>query len=193
MYIYETEFDGGHLFYADVSDVDISQNYPYISAYRREKLSKLKRHNDKKLSLGAEMLLIHALKKYHPDIAIPFEVKVGDRGKPEISGVHFSLAHAGNVAVCAIADTEIGVDVERTDRKNCGVAKKYFSEKEQEYDFCYIWTRKEAVVKADGGGIALGLGNIDVTNDTVTVNGTHYRLISIKPEITGYDIALCVR
>lgn len=191
--IYEKTISGVHLLYADVSGLDLEKDYPYVSQYRRDKISRLKRDADKKLSIGAELLLIHALQKYYPDISIPFEIKVGGRGKPQIDGVHFSLAHAGAVAVCAVADTPLGVDIERTGRANSGVAKKYFSKNEQEYDFTYIWTRKEAAVKGDGGGIAVGLDNTDVTNDTVTVNGTTYRLISIKPEITGYDIALCVK
>lgn len=193
MDIYEKELDNVHLFYADVSGLDTDKKYPYVSQYRRDKISRLKRDTDKKLSLGAELLLIHALQKYYPDISIPFEIKVGVRGKPQIDGVHFSLAHTGTVAVCAVADTLVGVDIEKASRTNSGVAKKYFNENEQKYEFSYIWTRKEAAVKADGGGIALGLETIDVTNDTVVVSGTSYRLISIKPEITGYDIALCVK
>ena len=193
MDIYEKELDNVHLFYADVSGLDPEKTYPCISEYRQNKTAKLKRDADKKLSLGAELLLIHALQKYYPDISIPFKIKVGERGKPQIDGVHFSLAHAGEVAVCAVADTPLGVDIECTRRANSGVAKKYFSKNEQKYDFTYIWTRKEAAVKADGGGIAVGLDTIDVTNDTVSVNGTSYRIISIKPEITGYDIALCVK
>ena len=193
MNIHEKEIDNVHLFYADVSELDTKKDYADISEYRRMKISKLKRETDKKLSLGAELLLINALRKYYPDIAIPLKINTGERGKPEISGAYFSLAHTGTVAVCAVADSPVGVDVEKTGRSNEGVARKYFSEKERQCGFSYIWTRKEAVVKADGGGIALGLHNIDVTNDTVTVNGTDYRLISIGPEITGYDIAFCVR
>ena len=52
--------------------------------------------------------------------------------------------------------------------------------------------RKEAVLKADGRGLAYGLKNIDVTKDIIEIDGKTYRLISIKPEITGYDIAICV-
>lgn len=193
MDIHEKEIDNVYLLYTDVSGLDLEKDYPCISEYRRIKISKLKREVDKKLSLGAELLLVNAIKKYYPDIKMPLKITTGERGKPQINGVHFSLAHTGTVAVCAIADTPIGVDIEKTSRSNAGVAKKYFNENEQKYRFSYIWTRKEAAVKADGGGIALGLETIDVTNATVTLNGTAYRLLSIKPDITGYDIALCVR
>lgn len=191
--IYETHCSGVKLFYADVSKLDIKKEYPTISEYRREKISKLKSEKNKKLSLGAELLFIYALKKYYKDIALPPEFSFGKHGKPEIRGVQFSLAHAGNVAVCAVSDKAVGVDIERTDRKSDRVAKRAFNENEQNFEFGYIWTRKEAAVKADGGGLALGLSDIDVTKDTVMINGKSYRLISIKPEITGYYVALCVQ
>ena len=46
-----------------------------------------------------------------------FAQKTG--GKPYLllqSGLFFSLAHAQEMAVCVIADQEVGVDVERKDR-----------------------------------------------------------------------------
>lgn len=190
--IYEKEIDGVHILYADVSELDTEKNYPDISDYRRDKLSRLKRDSAKKLSLGAELLLISALKKYYPSVNIPFRATLDINGKPRIDGVHFNLSHAGNVAVCAVADTEVGVDIERSDRSSNAIAKKYFNETELNYSFSYIWTRKEAVLKADGRGISYGLKNIDVTKDIVKTDGKTYRLISIKPEITGYDIAICV-
>lgn len=190
--IYETEVMGVHLCYMDVSGLDIFSDYPEISEYRHRRISKLKQDRDKKLSLGAELLLIHALKKHFQHIPIPVKVDTDSRGKPQIEGVQFSIAHAGNVALCAVSDTVVGVDIEHTDRENSGVWEKYFTNEEKKYNFSYIWTRKEAAVKADGGGIAIGLRNVDVSNDTVEINGKTYKLISIKPEITGYDIALAL-
>lgn len=191
--IYETHCSGVKVFYADVSKLDTEKEYPLISIYRREKILKLKSDKNKKLSLGAELLLIYALKKYYKDIMLPLEFSFGKYGKPEIPGIQFSLAHASDVAVCAVSDKAVGVDIERIDRKSDRVAKRAFSENEQKFEFVYIWTRKEAAVKADGGGIALGLSDIDVTKDFVTINGKSYRIISIKPEITGYYVALCVQ
>lgn len=192
MKIYEKKIGDVHLLYADVSELDTEMDYPDISDYRRDKLLRLKREDSKRLSLGAELLLIYALKKYYPSIAVPFRITVDVNEKPFIDGVEFNLSHSGNVVVCAVADTEVGVDIERSDRKNDTVAEKYFSDAEKKHSFSYIWTRKEAVLKTDGSGIAYGLKNIDVTGDTVKINGKTYRLISIKPEITGYDISLCV-
>lgn len=192
-HIYETEILGVHLCYMDVSGLDVFAEYPKLSQYRYEKLSKLKKESDKKLSLGAELLLMHILEKYFPEVSAPPEIKTKQRGKPYIEGVNFSLAHAGNIAVCAVSDTELGVDIERTDRKNQGVAEKYFTNEEKKHDFSYIWTRKEAAVKADGGGIAIGLDTFDVTADTLELCNRKYRLITVDTDLTGYCISLCVQ
>lgn len=191
--IFETEKHGVRIFYADVSELDITKDYPELSQYRRRKISELKRCEDKKLSLGAELLLIYAIEKYYPDISIPLNYGFSERGKPYINGVHFNLAHSGSAAICAVADTDIGIDIEKTSRTSETVAKRAFCENELKYDFAYIWTRKEAAVKADGGGIAVGLRELDVTGDVVQINGVSYRLVSFKPEITGYDAAFCVK
>lgn len=191
--IYETEKYGVRLFYADVSGLDIKKNYPHISEYRRSKTSALKHDADKRLSLGAELLLIYALEKYYKHVPVPICLKFEKNGKPVLDGVCFNLAHAGNLAVCAVADRPVGVDAELSDRVSEAVIKRTFCGNETDYDFAYIWTRKEAAVKADGGGIVLGLAGIDVTGDFVGINGKKYRLVSINPEITGYALAFCVQ
>ena len=60
--MYVKEFDGVRVFYADVSKLDTDTDYICISDYRREKLKKLKGDN-KKMSLGVELLLIYAIEK----------------------------------------------------------------------------------------------------------------------------------
>ena len=67
----------------------------------------------------------------------------------------------------------LGVDIEETDRKidAPGIATRWFTEPERTAweaegktpaAFFRIWTRKEAVVKAHGGGLAAGLGRFSV-------------------------------
>ena len=94
--------------------------------------------------------------------------------------VCFSLSHSGKYAVCAIADENIGVDIENKGRKlllDCNqeklvsVVKKVFSEeeymvynkcsKEEQIEFFLkLWTRKEAVSKALGKGLAMDFSKI---------------------------------
>lgn len=106
------------------------------------------------------------------------EVVPGPHGKPVVAGAQLSVnvSHSGDwVLVAATEGARVGVDVEFRDPSVDvgGVAGTVFSSWENEAlracpedvrtDLFYeIWTRKEAVIKADGRGIQFGLQRFDV-------------------------------
>nr|WP_286943034.1 4'-phosphopantetheinyl transferase superfamily protein [Allomuricauda sp.] len=91
----------------------------------------------------------------------------GSNKKPYLSSnpeVFFNVSHSGDCALIAIGNTELGVDVEQTDRNFdfMQIVLQAFSEveikeltksKDQLQTFYTFWTRKEAIVKATGKGI----------------------------------------
>jgi 4'-phosphopantetheinyl transferase len=97
----------------------------------------------------------------------------GPSGKPVLDGpladsLAFNLSHSGGWGLCAVTrGFEVGVDIERLDRKVNyeQLAKGFFSECERDYlqgvsshrrrrQFFRIWTRKEAWLKGKGGGFS---------------------------------------
>ena len=102
-------------------------------------------------------------------------------GKPALAdatlGVHFNLAHSGNLAMIAIARDRLpGVDIESMDREvdHDALAQRFFSAREfaelqslphaeRNRAFLKCWTCKEAVAKAIGRGLSLPLDQIEVT------------------------------
>ena len=191
--IYEYKTAKITVLYADVSKLDINKEYPQLSQYRKEKIKKLKQEKDKKMSLGAELLLIKAIKTYYPKTVLPLEIETNQFGKPMIKGAYnlnFNLAHSQDIAVCAISDKPLGVDTEHISRVSEKIRDRYFTENEKKLDFGYIWTRKEAVVKAEGTGITVGLDKFDVSNDTATLNGRTYTLQTFKSEVSDHYISL---
>ena len=103
----------------------------------------------------------------------------GGHGKPRLEPderptIGFNLSHSGGRFVVAIAlGVEPGVDVERIrPRRNFeGLSRRFFSPTEQMEvaaapdplsAFYRVWTRKEAVIKADGRGVGIGLDRFDV-------------------------------
>lgn len=98
----------------------------------------------------------------------PLPIRYTEEGKPYLeNGPYFSISHSGNLAVCAVSDENIGVDIERVSRfKNARVARKVLIETENE---CFRklsgasaaryladrWTAKEAISKLIGKGIAV--------------------------------------
>ena len=98
-------------------------------------------------------------------------------GKPRVDhadGVHFNLAHSGDIAVLAIGkEAPVGVDVERArkDIYDRRAAALVFHESElQAIDesedpdrrFVDIWTRKEAIAKVNGMGLQRSLASFSV-------------------------------
>lgn len=92
----------------------------------------------------------------------------GDEGEPKRRAIHFNVSHSGELALIAVSRRrELGVDVEMTRPISQAerIVQSYFTEAEQaeflavaEADrpaaFIRGWTRKEAILKAQGVGLA---------------------------------------
>ena len=117
-----------------------------------------------------------------------------ENGKPYIEndGVNFSLSHTTGLAVCAVADTPIGVDCERIAPKSKEeiqkFAKRFFVENEikllesgdfSPLDFFRVWTAKEATVKKRGTNMS-EVKKIDTTKENVIVSFENDYIISIN-------------
>lgn len=98
-------------------------------------------------------------------------------GKPELAGddFHFSLSHTRSIALLGVARSlPLGVDVEDIKPIEREVAAAHFSARELSAlaplqgdawlrGFYRCWTRKEAVLKAEGVGLHRALDSFDVS------------------------------
>ncbi len=90
-------------------------------------------------------------------------------GKPFLDGmdgqIYFNVSHSRDISLIAISTTKVvGIDVEFVEDGNyfLSAAKRVFSPEEYETlrdggtasDFYYLWTRREAFVKALGTGLS---------------------------------------
>jgi 4'-phosphopantetheinyl transferase len=95
---------------------------------------------------------------------------------PELPDAHFNISHSLGYAALAISNAPVGVDIERLSRveriKDRGrFAARAFAKDELEnvggaLDFLDIWTRKEAYLKLDGRGLAIGLRSFSVISQS---------------------------
>ena len=128
-------------------------------------------------------LLMQLLRLYAQDCAIP-PIESGEHGKPHIAVPgfpHFNLSHAGRCIVLALSrDQELGVDVEaltpRRRHSPLELAQRFFADDEaralaaldanvRDDAFLYLWTCKEAVLKAIGHGLSFGLDRLQFQLD----------------------------
>jgi 4'-phosphopantetheinyl transferase len=113
-----------------------------------------------------------------PPLALRFEEN--DFGKPRlagegVAGLHFNLSHSEGYAALAVRwGAPVGVDIECVRPVEAKVATHFFSPAENAVlsqmrdaewlaGFYRCWTRKEAILKADGQGLAMKLDTFDVT------------------------------
>lgn len=197
---------------------------------RAEKLASYKIFADKVRSLGAGLLLEKGLVDYlqlrnaaqeakFQDDAFLENISVlpkdadgryvidyayGPQGKPyfkDYPGICFNLSHSGNLVVLALADTEVGIDVQEHRGYNEKIARRFYHEKEikmleavsdpieREKLFYRIWTCKEGYIKYTGKGMGQELRNFywDRCDNTVCIEGQKVAGVSEVPlDSPGY-------
>ena len=135
---------------------------PWIT--RREKILRPRHENDRCLSLGTGLLAAYALKlSGAKDLSLSYT----EHGKPYLSrhpDIHFNLSHSGVLAVCAVSDVPVGIDIEHPRKYSASVARRFFTSEEYAFveksedttqAFLQIWTRKESYLKMLGCGLSL--------------------------------------
>lgn len=200
------------LYAADAASLADAQLYARslnaVSPLRRQKAERLADVRDRRLSIGAELLLRCALR----DAGIgefPLEFGFGPQGKPHLKdhSISFSLSHSGQYALCAVGACDVGCDVEKIRPIDLKLAKRFFAP--SEYDdiaarptpeaktelFFRYWTLKESFMKATGLGLLLPMDEFQmILGDNIsaeqTVDGRSYSFREFE-DIPGYRCALC--
>lgn len=148
--------------------------YNSLSTYRQEKIDRQRFMSDKKLSMGAGILMDRGLKEYGLREA-QVKIEYGENGKPYLPDypeIHYNLAHSGNMAIAVFAETEVGCDIEKSRTADLRLAKRFFCPgeyayvaglkgREQNHAFVRIWTLKESFLKVTGMGMKLPLNSFE--------------------------------
>lgn len=185
------------LFYADLSGFRPKRDSIPLSEYRKDILNRSSnplRHTE---ALAAEAILNRAVSIALQELPLPLEIYKGEHGKPYLCGgeLYFNLSHSGKYVVCALADREVGVDVQQPTRVNEAVIKRFFSDEEASYihaaedrdrAFAEVWSLKESYIKALGTGIATPLSSFSVKPEGIFGWSMRHFLQD------GYHFAVCL-
>ena len=132
-----------------------------LSGARQEKIERLRYAADRRLSLGAGLLLDQGLKRFGLRERTEAFGTV-ENGKPCLlhhPEIQFNLSHSGSMVMAAFASCPVGCDVEKKQKARMDVAKRFFApaeqrvlwaaETEEERDmlFSRLWTLKESYLK----------------------------------------------
>ena len=167
------------------NDITVYENC--VSRYRFEKAQRLKNISDKKLCISTELLLAQYLDR------IP-RYNIDEYGKPIGEEVCFNFSHSANVAVCAVSDSPVGVDVEKIRNVSMDVPKRKFTEKEYrrilnsknpQDTFFEYWVKKESYVKALGKGMKIPFNSFDADEITDWIFDLY--------DFNEYKISVCAK
>ena len=186
-----------HIWHADLESLALPEKWAEIlSQDECERARRFRFARDQHHFIICRALLRSLLGNYLQRRPAELVFRYSPHGKPNVafpsSDIRFNLSHSGKRAVFAfVRGRELGVDVEQIkhDFETQTVAERFFSSAEREAlsripaasrhtAFFQCWTRKEAFVKAKGGGLFLPLDQFDVS----LVPGRPAQLLQTRPD-----------
>lgn len=175
------EKGGAVMYWMDVGELEneitFSEYYKAMSRERQRKVDFCLLGKDKRLSLGAGILMDQGLSAWGLNERETV-VAYGEKGKPYLPRhprIHFNLSHSGSKVLAVFAGAETGCDIERIQETDPDLAKRFFTRQEyafivgqrgrerQDETFFRLWTLKESFLKAVGTGLMLPLNTFAVT------------------------------
>jgi 4'-phosphopantetheinyl transferase len=168
----------------------------YLPMESQLRLQDRPNNNSRLQTVCGELLARYSVGKFVGSASQEINLVFGEKGKPHIGNlpeVHFNISHSGYYVVCAVAATEVGIDVERVRKVNLRIAERFFSapelndlmaldEESRKQYFITLWTIKESYLKAIGRGLTQHLNSF-----TIVKNGSDYRLTG-NEEAEGFGI-----
>lgn len=157
-----------------------AQHLKILPLSMQQAILKFRRWEDAQLCLLGKVLLIQGLRLYGLDGSALEKIQYTEFDRPWLPGdVDFNISHSGNITVCAISSgVRVGIDVEQIKDVPINEFNNEFSALElanirQSADplsaFYSLWTRKEAIIKADGRGLNIPLKHIIFKDNTAAV------------------------
>jgi 4'-phosphopantetheinyl transferase len=141
----------------------------------RDKIERKASREKIQTSLLGYLLLKESLERNGLHQAIDM-LKQSPEGRPNI--VHnfdFNISHSDQYAVCAFSKKySLGIDIEKIKPISLEFLRNFFNQDEwaemqenenSQEQFYRLWTKKEAVVKADGRGLNIPLKEIIIRNN----------------------------
>ncbi len=173
-----------------------------VSQSRQEKVNSCRFPEDKRLLLGAGLLLHQGLDAFGVcDAAISYT----DAGKPYLANckdLHFNLSHSGHYAVCAFYHKEVGIDVQKIAPVPDALIQKIATEEEastllqlpqgeKEEAFAKLWTAKESYLKYTGRGLLVSPKRVSLQDGQLLFDGKPTDVTLETTYLPSHVMTLC--
>jgi 4'-phosphopantetheinyl transferase len=182
-----------------ISEVSKYSSYLY-SLLQYSEIERAKRYHkeeDRIRFLIARASLRILLGKFISKNPSEINFKLGENKKPILtqkSAICFNTSHSGDLILIAISRSEVGIDIEKANKKFPfrDILTHSFNQQEQDfiidstascYSFFQTWTRKEALVKATAQGIDANFSNMP------SLDGRHEVAIEINGSTAEWTVS----
>lgn len=158
----------------------------------RASIQRYRRWEDRQRVLLGKLLLRRALLSRNPgaDYSLLEHLERTEGGKPFILGqADFNLSHSGEIVMLAVVDEgTTGIDVEKIRPIEMDDFSRILPEISllEPFDtpdrlnlFYALWTKKEAVLKAEGSGLLVPLNQVELDGDRAFFNDRIWTLQAI--------------
>lgn len=182
----------------DSADVDLPRCLGILSSDELARANRLRFPSDRNSYVRTRAIARELLAGYCGLAPAALTFDYGPAGKPRLAdrdAPRFNISHSGMLAVVAIAQGEVGIDVERRKPPIPEVSQTAFSTIETHQirsaddpliAFYDTWTRKEALVKAIGAGLGESLSGLVVGHrGEMTIHGFHVQSLNLGTEYSA--------
>ena len=156
------------------TDEWIEKHLFLLSKIRQERIHRFVKTDARLRSLYAEYLLKYALKESFDISAEVLRFSFNAYQKPSLMdypNIHFNLSHSGEYVACAVAEHEVGIDIQKIGNIRENIAERFYAseekmvldkltEEEKRVCFFQYWTLKESYIKAVGEGLNISLQEV---------------------------------
>lgn len=181
-----------------------------ISNEKRERIKRLINLDDANRVLIGDLLVRSLICQKYKINNDEINFIYNEYGKPfaeSFSDFHFNISHSGEWVVCATANSNVGIDIEKiSEIEALKLANEFFSE-EEFYDlsnmnsneqinyFFDLWTLKESYIKTIGKGLYIPLNSFSIKKESQTLisyknipQNLHFRQYNIE---SNYKVSAC--
>ena len=168
-----------------------------LSEARQEKIERLRYAADRRLSLGAGLLLDQGLKRFGLRERTEAFGTV-ENGKPCLlhhPEIQFNLSHSGSMVMAAFASCPVGCDVEKKQKARMDVAKRFFAPAEQRALWAAETEEERDILKVGGQGMAMALDSFTIAPGAqpVLVGPKESRYRFQEFSLPDYCASVCVQ
>lgn len=191
--------DTNHVFKIKISDFQHRiTDYPStLSQQEIDRASRFLKQEDKENYLLRKYALRIILGNFSGRPPAEIRYHKTENKKPAIANIQFNTSHTKGYAVIAVSQETVGIDIEYLNRDfdysdllpSCFSAEEsrlISLSEDMQQRFYILWTRKEALIKATGEGLAENLSDIPSLKQQVERRGERFEIRSY----TDHDLLL---